>query len=96
MRFFFLNIKRNILYKSKHKGPIMKRGKTSHELQGVGYSIFLFMWWQKHEIQVPEKTGVKARLPSSLLPTLQFCDLQVNEPGDSAFQQGRDQIRVHM
>lgn len=41
MRFFFLNIKRNILYKSKHKGSIMKREKTSHKLEEAGYSILL-------------------------------------------------------
>lgn len=41
MRFFFLNIKRNILYKSKHKGSIMEREKTSHKLEEAGYSIFL-------------------------------------------------------
>ena len=41
MRFFFLNIKRNILYKSKHKGSIMKREKTSHKLEEAGYSRLL-------------------------------------------------------
>lgn len=49
------NIKRNILYKSKHKGSIMKREKTSHELEEAGYSISLFMWWQKQEILVQDK-----------------------------------------
>lgn len=49
------NIKRNILYKSKHKGSIMKSEKTSHELEEAGYSISLFMWWQKQEILVQDK-----------------------------------------
>lgn len=71
MRFFFLNIKRNILYKSKHKGSIMKREKTSHKLEEAGYSIFLCLCGGRNT-----RFRFKTRLQ---LPHL--CDFQqLNQP----------------
>lgn len=67
MRFFPLNIKRNILYKSKHKALLWER-KTRHGFGGgytsIRYSALL-MWWQKNKIQVQDMTP----LPSAMWPS---------------------------
>lgn len=97
---FFLNIKRNILYKSKHKGSFMKRENKPQIGGGWILHTALPMWWQKHEIQVQETTP--SHPVDVTLSQLTFESLVILIPKWESFllplthEPVHDQIRVYV